>query len=104
MEKIRIISKKEIPSMRRKINALARASYPDFVLWENATLRYWDKIYSDFIDYQIFFARGKNWRQSSIPSLFLCRTKLSRSPTRDGIGLWPPAVISTMEKSNQTHS
>jgi hypothetical protein len=58
-EEIKIIPKKEMPSMRRKINALARASYPDFVLWENATLQYWDKIYSDFIDYQIIFYAGQ---------------------------------------------
>lgn len=58
-EEIKIIPKKETRSMRRKINALARASYPDFVLWENATLQYWDKIYSDFIDYQIIFYAGQ---------------------------------------------
>ncbi len=57
MEKeIKIINGKDITPWRKEINKLSRSSYPIFILQDNANIDHdWDRIYTDFIDYQIVF-------------------------------------------------
>ena len=72
---IKIISGKDIILWRKEINELSEVSYPAFVLQDNATIDYgWDRIYKDFLDYQIIFLKKEKLAAvaNSIP-LFIPR-------------------------------
>lgn len=53
---IKIIAGKNIIPWRKEINKLSRASYPVFILQDNANIDHdWNRIYTDFINYQMVF-------------------------------------------------
>jgi len=71
MEKeIKIVTGQDITPWRKEINNLSRASYPVFILQDNANIDHdWNRIYTDFIDFQMVFLRDDKFATvaNSIP-------------------------------------
>lgn len=56
---LKIITKEEILKRENKISDLMQSSYPAFALQDNTAVKYWNRVYSDFLDYQTLLLNGE---------------------------------------------